>query len=237
MIHGGPTAAAQPVYQARVQSWTSRGFAVADVDYGGSTGRGCAYRERLYGAFGLVDVQDCCAAALALADMGLVDRQRLSIMGGSAGGFTTLACLAFRPDVFAVGASLYGISDLAVLAKETHKFEAQYPVHLIGASVDDAPDVYRARSPIHAVEHIRCPAIFLQGLEDRVVPPNQASMMADALAARGVRAALVEFAGEQHGFRQAANIIRALEAQLYLFGRVLRFVPADTIEPVAIKNE
>ncbi|KAJ1863586.1 Esterase lipase thioesterase active site [Coemansia sp. RSA 2703] len=237
MIHGGPTSAAQPVYQARVQFWSSRGFAVADVDYGGSTGRGRAYRERLYGAFGLVDVQDCCAAALALADMGLADRQRLSIMGGSAGGFTTLACLAFRPDVFAVGASLYGISDLAVLAKETHKFEAQYPVHLIGASVDDAPDLYHARSPIHAVQNIQCPAIFLQGLEDRVVPPNQASMMADALSKRGVRVALVEFAGEQHGFRQAANIIRALEAQLYFFGRVLGFVPADTIDPVAIKNE
>ncbi|KAJ2723140.1 Esterase lipase thioesterase active site [Coemansia sp. Benny D115] len=235
IIHGGPTAATSAVYQSKVQYWTSRGFAVADVNYGGSTGYGRAYRERLYPQFGVVDVQDCCAAALHLADIGLVDRRRLSIMGGSAGGFTTLACLAFRPEVFAVGASLYGISDLEVLAQETHKFEARYPDHLVG-EYPAKKHVYHVRSPLYAVDRLSCPVIFLQGLEDRVVPPNQATLMADALRKKGVAVALVEFAGEQHGFRQAANIKRALEAQLYFFGKVLGFEPADAIEPVPIDN-
>ncbi|KAJ2858111.1 Esterase lipase thioesterase active site [Coemansia erecta] len=233
VIHGGPTAATHAVYSAKIQYWTSRGFAVADVNYGGSTGYGRKYRERLYLQFGLVDVQDCCAAALHLASEGLADRQRLCIMGSSAGGFTTLACLAFRPEVFAVGASLYGMSDLEVLAKETHKFEAQYPVHLVGP-YPEAQKVYRERSPLFAVDRLSCPAIFLQGLEDRVVPPNQATLMVDALRKKGVPVAHVEFAGEQHGFRKAANIVRVLEAQLYFFGKVLGFVPSDAIEPVHI---
>ncbi|KAJ1800644.1 hypothetical protein LPJ56_006464, partial [Coemansia sp. RSA 2599] len=236
MIHGGPTSATSAVYNAKIQYWTSRGFAVADVNYGGSTGYGREYRERLYPQFGCVDVQDCCAAALHLASTGLADRRRLCIMGGSAGGFTTLACLAFRPEVFAVGASLYGISDLEVLAKETHKFEAQYPVHLVGP-YPEAKAVYHERSPLYAVDQLACPAIFLQGLEDRVVPPNQATLMVDALRKKGIRVAHVEFAGEQHGFRKAANIVRALEAQLYFFGKVLGFAPSDSIEPVHIFNE
>ncbi|KAJ2745478.1 Esterase lipase thioesterase active site [Coemansia sp. BCRC 34301] len=236
LSHGGPTSATSSVYKPKIQYWTSRGFAVADVNYGGSTGYGRAYRERLYPQFGVVDVEDCCAAALHLASIGLVDRQRLSIMGGSAGGFTTLACLAFRPEVFAVGASLYGISDLEVLIKETHKFEAQYPVHLVGA-YPEAQAVYRSRSPLFSVETLACPAIFLQGLEDKVVPPNQAVMMVEALRAKGLRVAHLEFEGEQHGFRQAKNIVRALEAQLYFFGRVLGFTPSDQIEPVDIYNE
>ncbi|KAJ2000825.1 Esterase lipase thioesterase active site [Coemansia thaxteri] len=236
LSHGGPTSAAHSVYQPKIQFWTSRGFAVADVNYGGSTGYGRAYRERLYPHFGIVDVHDCCAAALFLADSGLVDRRRLAIMGGSAGGFTTLACLAFRPEVFAVGASLYGISDLEVLAKETHKFEAQYPVHLVGAYPQERAEYIR-RSPLHSVDSLACPAIFLQGLEDKVVPPNQAALMVAALKAKGIPVAHIEFAGEQHGFRQAKNIIRALGAQLYFFGRILHFTPADPIEPVPIDND
>ncbi|KAJ1898728.1 Esterase lipase thioesterase active site [Kickxella alabastrina] len=235
MLHGGPTSATHAVYQSKIQYWTSRGFAVADVNYGGSTGYGRAYRERLYPQFGKVDVQDCCAAALHLAALGLADRRRLSIMGGSAGGFTTLACLVFRPEVFAVGASLYGISDLEVLAQETHKFEAQYPVHLVGPYPENR-QVYHERSPLFAVEQLACPVVFLQGLEDKIVPPNQATLMVEALKRKGVRVALVEFEGEQHGFRKAESIVRALEAQLYFFGKVLGFEPADCIEPVPIHN-
>ncbi|KAJ2048659.1 Esterase lipase thioesterase active site [Coemansia sp. RSA 922] len=237
LSHGGPTSAAHAVYQPKIQYWTSRGFAVVDVNYGGSTGYGRAYRERLYPQFGVVDVEDCCAAALHLSATGIVDRHRLSIMGGSAGGFTTLACLAFRPEVFAVGASLYGISDLEVLIKETHKFEAQYPVHLVGP-YPEAQAVYKSRSPLYSVDTLACPAIFLQGLEDKVVPPNQAVFMVEKLREKGIRVAHLEFEGEQHGFRQAKNIVRALEAQLFFFGKILGFVPADHIEPaVPIYNE
>ncbi|KAJ2859253.1 Esterase lipase thioesterase active site [Coemansia aciculifera] len=237
LSHGGPTSAAHAVYQPKIQYWTSRGFAVVDVNYGGSTGYGRAYRERLYPQFGVVDVEDCCAAALHLSATGAVDRRRLSIMGGSAGGFTTLACLAFRPEVFAVGASLYGISDLEVLIKETHKFEAQYPVHLVGP-YPEAQGVYKSRSPLYSVDTLACPAIFLQGLEDKVVPPNQAVFMVEKLREKGIRVAHLEFEGEQHGFRQARNIVRALEAQLFFFGKILSFVPADHIEPaVPIYNE
>ncbi|KAJ2392572.1 hypothetical protein H4S02_000708 [Coemansia sp. RSA 2611] len=236
LVHGGPTAAASTVLQSKIQFWTSRGVAVVDTDYGGSTGYGRAYRERLYPHFGEVDVMDSCAVALHLASQGLVDRQRLSIMGGSAGGFTTLACLAFRPEVFAVGASLYGISDLEVLAQETHKFEARYPEHLVGP-YPAARDEYRRRSPLHAADALACPVIFLQGLEDKVVPPNQATLMVDELRRKGIATAHVEFAGEQHGFRKLENIVRALEAQLYFFGRVLGFSPADHIEPVPIYND
>ncbi|KAJ1818206.1 Esterase lipase thioesterase active site [Coemansia sp. RSA 2675] len=235
--HGGPTSAAHAVYQPKIQYWTSRGFAVADVNYGGSTGYGRAYRERLYPQFGIVDVEDCCAIALHLAATGLVDRNRLSIMGGSAGGFTTLACLAFRPEVFAVGASFYGISDLEVLIRETHKFEAQYPVHLVGP-YPEAQDVYRSRSPLYSADRLACPVIFLQGLEDKVVPPNQATLMVDKLREKGIKVAHVEFEGEQHGFRQAKNIVRGQESVLYFFGKILGFVPFDHIDPVVpIYNE
>ncbi|KAI9468145.1 hypothetical protein BX667DRAFT_183407 [Coemansia mojavensis] len=236
LSHGGPTAAASSVLQNKIQYWTSRGIAVADVNYGGSTGYGREYRERLYPHFGEVDVQDCCAAALYLAESGKVDRKRLSIMGGSAGGFTTLACLAFRPEVFAVGASLYGISDLEVLAKETHKFEAKYPEHLVGP-YPEARNEYKRRSPLHSVDKLACPAIFLQGLEDKIVPPNQATLMVDALKRKGIRVAHIEFEGEQHGFRKSENIVRALEAQLYFFGKILGFQPADHIDPVPIFND
>ncbi|KAJ2559833.1 Esterase lipase thioesterase active site [Coemansia sp. RSA 1933] len=234
--HGGPTTATSTAYSLRIQFWTSRGFAVADVNYGGSTGYGRAFRERLYPHFGQVDVQDCCAAALHLADRGLVDRQRLSIMGGSAGGYTTLACLAFRPEVFAVGASHYGMSDLEVLVKETHKFESRYPDHLVGP-YPDARATYIERSPLHSADRLECPVIFFQGLEDRVVPPSQTSLMVDAMRRKGLPVAHVEFEGEQHGFRKFENIVRAMEAQLFFFGNILGFDPADPIEPVPIHNK
>ncbi|KAJ2519143.1 Esterase lipase thioesterase active site [Coemansia sp. RSA 2049] len=234
--HGGPTGAADTALKLSIQFWTSRGFAVADVNYGGSTGFGRAYCKRLYGELGRVDVQDCCAAALHLAAQGLADRRRLCIMGASSGGYTALACLAFRPDVFAVGASHYGISDLELLAKETHKFEARYPDRLVGP-YPEARALYAQRSPLHYADAVACPVVFFQGLDDRVVPPNQTSAMAAALRRNGVRVALLEFAGEQHGFRRRENIVRALEAQLLFFGRVLGFSPADAIAPLPIDNE
>ncbi|KAJ1957445.1 Esterase lipase thioesterase active site [Dipsacomyces acuminosporus] len=157
-------------------------------------------------------------------------------MGGSAGGYVTLASLTFRPEVFAVGASLYGISDLEALAQDDHKFEMSYNVKLIGPYPEER-DTYIKRSPINSIDKLSCPAIFLQGLEDRVVPPNQATMMVDALKKKGIRVAHIEFEGEQHGFRQEKNIIRALEGQFYFFGRILGFTPADDIEPVPIFND
>ncbi|KAJ1955887.1 hypothetical protein GGI12_005454, partial [Dipsacomyces acuminosporus] len=236
MSHGGPTNATYAVYRLGIQYWTSRGFAVVDVNYGGSTGYGREYRERLYTHWGEVDVQDCCAAALYLADAGLVDRRRLSIMGGSAGGYTTLACLTFRPEVFAVGASLFGLSDLEIFIKRTHKFELKYLTKLIGPYPEER-DTYIKRSPIYSVDKLNCPAIFFQGLDDKVVSPNQATIMVDALKKKGIRVSHIEFAGEGHGFRQEKNIIRSFDGQLYFFGRILGFTPADDIEPVPIFND
>ena len=233
--HGGPTSAAHPTFDLGIQFWTSRGFAVVDVNYGGSTGYGRAYRERLNGRWGIVDVHDVINAARFLCRAGRADEQRLIIRGGSAGGYTTLAALAFHPDVFKAGASYYGISDLEVLEIDTHKFESRYSHSLIGP-YPAAQDLYRARSPIHAVEHLACPLILLQGLEDKVVPPNQSEMMAEALRAKGLPVAYLAFEGEQHGFRKAATIIRSLEAELYFYGAVFDFIPADDIEPVHIDN-
>ena len=233
--HGGPTSAAHPTFDPGIQFWTSRGFAVVDVNYGGSTGYGRAYRERLNGRWGIVDVHDVINAARFLARSGRADEQRLIIRGGSAGGYTTLAALAFHPEVFKAGASYYGISDLEVLDVDTHKFESRYSHSLVGP-YPAAKDVYRARSPIHAVERLACPLILLQGLEDKVVPPNQSEMMAGALRAKGLPVAYLAFEGEQHGFRKAATIIRSLEAELYFYGAVFGFVPADDIEPVRIDN-
>jgi len=232
MIHGGPTAAARPQLSLATQFWTSRGFAVVDVNYGGSTGYGRRYRRQLDGAWGVVDVDDCVAAAEHLARAGLVDGERLLIRGGSAGGFTTLAALAFR-DVFAAGASHYGVADLAVLARDTHKFESRYLDGLVGPW-PAAADRYAERSPILHVDRLDRPLIVFQGLDDPIVPPNQAEMIVAALRGRGVPVAYVPFAGEQHGFRQAANIRRALEAELWFYGRVLGFTPADDIEPVEL---
>ncbi|HEU0074549.1 MAG TPA: S9 family peptidase [Dehalococcoidia bacterium] len=234
MSHGGPTAATSPAFSPRVQYWTTRGFAVLDVNYGGSTGYGRAYRERLNGNWGIVDVEDCVNGARYLVSQGLVDGERLAITGGSAGGYTTLAALAFH-DTFKAGASHYGVADLEALARDTHKFESRYLDGLVGP-YPGRIDLYTARSPIHHVEGLDCPVIFFQGLEDEIVPPNQAQTMVDALRVKGVPVAYLPFEGEQHGFRRAENIKRALEAELYFYGRIFGFTPADDIEPVEIAN-
>lgn len=234
ICHGGPTGATSATLRLEVQFWASRGFAVVDVNYGGSTGYGRAYRERLNDRWGIVDIDDCVNAARFLVARGDVDGQRLAIRGGSAGGYTTLAALTFR-DVFRAGASYYGVSDLEALALETHKFEARYLDGLIGP-YPQRQDLYRQRSPIHAVDRLACPLILLQGLEDKVVPPNQAETMFTALRAKGLPVAYVAFAGEQHGFRRAENIQRALEAELYFYARVFGFPVDETIAPVPIEN-
>jgi dienelactone hydrolase len=231
-IHGGPTGAARSQFQLGIQFWTSRGFGVVDVNYGGSTGYGRAYRELLKGQWGVVDVEDCVAAARFLADRGDVDPARMAIRGGSAGGFTAMAALAFH-DTFAAGMSEYGVADLAVLAQETHKFESRYLDGLIGPW-PDAEATYRERSPLFHADRITVPLLVLQGLEDEVVPPNQAEMIVDALQANGVPVAYLPFEGEQHGFRMAETIIRAHEAELSFYAQVFGFTPADEIEPVEI---
>lgn len=232
--HGGPTGSTATAYDLKIQYWTSRGIAVLDVNYGGSTGYGRAYRERLNGNWGIVDVEDCTNGALYLADRGEIDRNRLMIRGGSAGGYTTLAALTFH-DVFRAGASYYGISDLEALEQDCHKFESQYNHSLLGP-YPEARELYRQRSPIHFIDQLSCPIILFQGLEDKVVPPNQAEMMFDAMKSRGIPVAYLPFAGEQHGFRRAENIKRSLEAELYFYGRIFGFEPADMIEPVEIEN-
>jgi dipeptidyl aminopeptidase/acylaminoacyl peptidase len=232
--HGGPTSATSSALRLGVQYWTSRGFAVVDVNYRGSTGYGRAYRNALRGTWGVADVDDCCAAATYLADGGRVDPARLAIRGGSAGGYTTLCALAFR-DRFAAGASHFGVSDLAAMARDTHKFESRYLDGLIGP-YPEREDLYRERSPLAHADRIRCPVIFLQGLDDKVVPPDQSELMVRALRGGGVPVAYVAFEGEQHGFRQASSIRRSLEAELYFYGRIFGFAPADPIEPVDIAN-
>jgi dipeptidyl aminopeptidase/acylaminoacyl peptidase len=234
VAHGGPTSFSPAVYRPEFQFWTSRGFAVADVNYGGSTGYGRAYRNRLRGQWGVVDVDDCIHAARYLVDRGLADGQRLAIRGGSAGGYTVLCALAFR-DVFQAGASYFGVSDLEALHRETHKFESRYDYHLVGPYPERA-DLFRARSPVHHAHRIRAPVIFFQGLEDRVVPPNQSEMMVEALRRRGIPVAYLAFEGEQHGFRRAETIRRALEAELSFYGRIFGFEPADPLPPLPIHN-
>ena len=233
-IHGGPTSGADRGFRLAVQYWTTRGFAVVDVDYGGSTGYGTAYRRRLRGAWGVVDREDCEAAARHLVERGDVDAARLAIRGGSAGGYTALCALAFGR-VFTAGASYYGVSDAAALARDTHKFESRYLDGLIGPWPRRA-DLYAERSPISAADRLSCPVLFLQGLEDAVVPPDQTERMVDALRRKGLPVACLTFAGEQHGFRRAANIQRAAEAELYFYGRVFGFRPAGEVEPVEIEN-
>ena len=232
--HGGPTAATSSALNWGTQYWTSRGFAVLDVNYGGSTGYGAAYRRRLNGQWGVVDVDDCCNGARYLVKRGWVDEARLAIAGGSAGGYTTLCALAFR-NVFKAGASHFGVSDAEALAQDTHKFESRYLDGLIGPYPAQR-DVYVARSPIHFADRIACPLILLQGLEDQVVPPAQSVRMYEAVRAKGLPTAYLAFEGEQHGFRKAENIKRALEAELYFFSRVFYFALADPVEPVQIDN-
>lgn len=232
--HGGPTASTSTSLRLPIQYWTSRGFAFLDVNYGGSTGYGRTYRQRLQGNWGIVDVDDCANGARYLADRGWVDGERMAIAGGSAGGYTTLAALTFR-DVFKAGASYYGISDLEVLATDTHKFESRYLDGLIGA-YPEQKQLYIDRSPIHFTDRLSCPVIFFQGLEDKVVPPNQAEMMVEALRQKGLPVAYVPFEGEQHGFRKAENIKRALDGEFYFYSRIFGYDPAEELEPIAIEN-
>ncbi|MDE3088942.1 MAG: S9 family peptidase [Chloroflexota bacterium] len=232
--HGGPTGATSSTLQLGIQYWTSHGFAVADVNYGGSSGYGRAYRQRLNGQWGVVDLNDCANAARYLVQRGLVDGKRLAIRGGSAGGYTTLAALTFT-DVFQAGASHFGISDLEVFVKDTHKFESRYLETLVGP-FPARRDLYYARSPIHFTDRLSCPLIVFQGLEDKVVPPNQAELMVAALRAKKLPVAYLAFAGEQHGFRRAENIKRTLDAELYFYGKVFGFELADPVEPVVIEN-
>ena len=234
MSHGGPTGSARAVFSIDKQYWTSRGFAVLDVNYGGSTGFGRAYRQRLNGQWGIVDVQDCINGARYLVEQDLVDGQKMAIRGGSAGGYTTLCALTFY-DIFGAGASYFGVSDIEALAKETHKFESRYLDNMVGP-YPQRRDLYVERSPIHFTDRISCPIIFFQGLEDRVVPFSQAEMMFEAVKANGISTAYLPFPGEQHGFRRAENIKRTLEAELYFYAKVFGLELADDIEPVAIEN-
>ena len=232
--HGGPTGATSSSFNLKKQFWTSRGFAILDVNYGGSTGYGRAYRDRLRGKWGIVDVEDCVSGAEMLAHQGKVDPARMIIRGSSAGGFTTLAALTFHGS-FQVGTSYYGIGDLEALARDTHKFESRYLDGLVGPYPEER-QVYLDRSPIHHADRLDSAMILLQGLEDKVVPPNQAQAMADAVRQNNQPVAHVEFEGEGHGFRSAETIKRATEAELSFYAQVLNFTPADQIEEVPVGN-
>jgi dipeptidyl aminopeptidase/acylaminoacyl peptidase len=232
--HGGPTAQAFGGLAIPIQLFTSRGFAVLDVDYGGSTGYGKEYRKRLEGEWGVVDVDDCVNGARWLADRGDVDGERLSIRGGSASGYTTLSTLAFR-DVFAAGVSYFGIGDLLAFAKETHKFESRYLDRLLGP-LPEATEIYRQRSPNNFADQITAAVLILQGLEDRVVPPTEAERIVDALWERRIPHAYIPFEGEDHGFRKAESLTRSFEAELSFLAQVFGFEPADEIEPIEVVN-
>ncbi|MFL5766947.1 MAG: S9 family peptidase [Actinomycetota bacterium] len=232
--HGGPTAAVTDDLDLEVQYWTTRGIGVVDVNYGGSTGYGREYRDRLRGRWGEVDLADCVNAARFLADRGDVDGSRMAIAGGSAGGYTTLSALTFT-DVFAAGASYYGVGDLEALARDTHKFESRYLDGLVGPYPQEV-ERYRERSPVHFTEKLSCPVILFQGLEDEVVPPEQAEEMVRSLQEKSLPYAYLAFGSEQHGFRRAETIVRTLEAELYFYSRIFGFELADPVEPVAIEN-
>ena len=230
--HGGPTSHATPALDREFLYWTSRGIGVVDVNYRGSSGYGRAYRNKLRGGWGVVDTEDCVNAALHLAERGEADRERLAIRGGSAGGYATLCALTFH-DAFAAGASYYGVADVEALARDTHKFESRYLDRLVGPYPEQAA-LYRERSPINYAERLQVPVILFQGLEDPVVPPNQAETMVAALQRNGVPHAYLPFEGEQHGFRRAETNVRCLEAELYFYGRIMGFEPAGDPEPVEI---
>lgn len=233
--HGGPTSYSSSSISMSIQYWTSRGFAIADVNYSGSTGYGRKYRERLNGNWGIRDVEDCCIAAKYLADQGNVDHARLIIKGGSAGGYTTLSALAFF-DVFKAGASYYGVGDLTLLARDTHKFESRYLDRLVGKFPEEEV-LYKERSALFHTEQFNCPVIFLQGLDDKVVPPNQAEDMLAALKKKGIPVAYVPFEGESHGFRQAGNIVKAIESEFYFYSKIFKFIPAEELKPIRIFNQ
>ena len=233
-VHGGPTASAGVSYNPGHYYWTSRGFAILDLNYRGSTGFGRSYRQALYGNWGITDVQDAVAGASWLAEQGLADPQRQIIRGGSAGGYTTLAAHAFH-NTFAAGASYYGVSDIEALARDTHKFESRYLDQLIGP-YPERRDLYIERSPIHHLAGFKAPLILLQGLDDPVVPPNQSEAIFEALKHSGVATAYITYEGESHGFRKAENQISSLQAELYFYARVLGFDPADDLPAIAIEN-
>lgn len=234
LSHGGPTAATTPALKLPVQYWTSRGIAVLDVNYGGSTGYGRAYRDRLRGTWGIVDVDDCCSGATALAQQGRVDGERMAIKGGSAGGYTTLAALTFR-DVFTAGVSRYGIGDLEMLATDTHKFESRYLDGLVGVYPQQRQR-YLDRSPIHHVDQLSSALLVLQGADDKVVPPNQAEQMAAAVRAKGLPVALRIYQGEGHGFRGAAAVTDSIQSELSFYGKVFGFTPANQLPDLQIEN-
>ncbi len=232
--HGGPTGMASNTLKLATQFWTSRGFAVLDVNYGGSSGFGRAYRDALKGQWGVIDVDDCVAGARYLATLGVVDAERLVIRGGSAGGLTTLCALTFH-DVFKAGASYYGVSDLAGLDADSHKFESHYNEYLIAPAPESAV-LYMLRSPINHTEELKRPMIFFQGLDDKVVPPQQSEVMVKALRESGVPVAYMTLEGEGHGFRKAESIVRTLEAELYFYLRIFGLtLPGDT-PPITIDN-
>ena len=233
--HGGPTAAAFGGLSVVTQLFTSRGFAVLDVDYGGSTGYGREYRKRLEGQWGVVDVDDCVNGALAMAERGLVDRDRLAIRGGSASGYTTLCAVTFR-DEFKAGVSYFGIGDLVSFDSHTHKFESRYTQSLIGP-FPAAEALWRERSPLNYADRIACPVLILQGLDDRIVPAVQAEQIVEGLRGNRVPHAYLAFEGEDHGFRKAENIIRSFEAELSFYGQVFGFTPVDDIEPVMLVRD
>jgi dipeptidyl aminopeptidase/acylaminoacyl peptidase len=232
--HGGPTSATDSALNPVVQYWTSRGFAYVDVNYAGSSGYGRAYRRRLNGNEGVVDVEDCIAAGRHLAEQGRVDEARMLITGGSAGGYIVLCAMTFH-DLFVAGADHYGIADWEPMLSETHKFEARYFDSMIGP-YPERRDLFRERSPIHFIDRVRRPIIIFQGLEDRIVPPNQSSMMFEALRDRGIPCAYIAFEGEQHGFRREDTIVRTLEAELGFYCAVLHLEPADALPHVEIAN-
>lgn len=234
LSHGGPTGNSSGDFNLAIQYWTTRGFAIVDVNYSGSTGYGRKYRERLIGNWGIRDVHDCAAAANYLANQGWVDRERLIIKGGSAGGYTTLAALTFL-NVFKAGASYYGIGDLTLLAKDTHKFESRYLDSMIGP-YPDRKQLYLDRSPLFFADELDCPVIFMQGLDDPVVPPDQAESMVAALKKNGVPVAYLPFEGESHGFRQSSTIIKAIESEYYFYARIFGIEPAEPVEPIEIFN-
>jgi len=233
-VHGGPTGGGAPNYPFEYQYWTSRGLAFVDVNYGGSAGYGRAYRQRLKGKWGVVDVDDCINAARYLAEKGMVDPDRISITGGSAGGFTVLLSLTKR-DFYDAGASHFGIGNLELFEDTTHKFESRYDAWLIGP-YPERRDLYRERSAVHFADSLSAPVVLFQGLEDVIVPPSQAEAFVDACKKKNLPYAYVAFEGEQHGWRKDSTIKRALEGELYFLSRVFGFEPSDAIEPLEINN-
>lgn len=234
LVHGGPTAQASPAYSSRIQFWTTRGFAVVDVNYAGSSGFGRRYRQELNGQWGVTDVEDVIAAARFLGSTGRVDPTRTAISGGSAGGYTVLVALS-TSDVFKAGADYYGISDMTVLARDTHKFESRYLDSLIGP-LPQAQSIYNDRSPLNHLDGFKVPLIVFQGADDPVVPPNQSSLIVEALRSRGVPLAYLLFSGESHGFRKPENIVRSLQAELSFYGQVFGFTPADKLPPLTVEH-